>query len=390
MKRIKDQMAVKADDASHPGLPPELTMEMSRLYSAGYSLLPLGGDGGKKATVRFEDRNRLPLSRVINRMLGGGSQTYGIRLGGLLVIDVDTDTAEARAYVQANFGSSPVQTRTKRGFHLYFRHVGKKPNDIRLPNVAIEFKSGENSYVVGPCSVRPDDGGQYVAHGRLNSPKNLPWFVDRRTAAVTLDCDGKAPTVGRGFRHKALKKRARELALVADGLHEVADDLKAFRDWEIEEPADFPDKMVEKMAEWFWEKRETGMLWGKTNSGVFVHRHPISLLARQGNALALMVYNVVLATHGHKGGKEFALCPDGLRVSGRVKAGRHQLYAAIHLLVDLGLLTRRAIPIGKRISYRYQIAAPWLAGERAEGSFLTLVSDGGTSMPVIKSQKKVA
>lgn len=391
MKGSEDNSAQDAGDASCAGLPPELTTEMSRLYSAGFSLLPLGGEDGKTAIAKFRDRKRLSLGLVIDRMSGGGSQTYGIRLGGLLVIDVDTDTPEARAYVETNFGSSPVKTLTRRGYHLYFRHAGKRPKDVSLPNVAIEFKAGDNLYVVGAGSVRPDGNGRYVAQGPLISPKELPWFVDRRAFGKSESNEGKTgSTVGRGFRHNALKRRARELALVADSLQEVVDDLIAFRDWEIEEPAEFSDEVIKNLAAWFWDKRENGRLWGKKNSGVFVHRHPITVLARQGYSLALMVYTVVLSFHGHKGGEEFALSPDGLRTSGHIKAGRHQLYSAIHLLVNLGLLTRRSIPVGRRTSYRYQIAAPWLLGERGERSFLTLVSDAGTSMSVLETQEKVA
>jgi hypothetical protein len=133
MTELKLAICEGLNDAAHPALPPELTVEMTRLYNAGFSLIPLGGGDGKRSIVRFGSRRRLPLEVVVNRMLAGGTRTYGIRLGGLLVVDVDTDTPEARAYVEAHFGSSPVRTLTPRGFHLYFRHAGEKPNDVHLP-----------------------------------------------------------------------------------------------------------------------------------------------------------------------------------------------------------------------------------------------------------------
>jgi hypothetical protein len=42
------------DIAIHPRLSPVLTSEMSRLYSAGFSLIPLGGDDGKKPIIGYK------------------------------------------------------------------------------------------------------------------------------------------------------------------------------------------------------------------------------------------------------------------------------------------------------------------------------------------------
>lgn len=226
MTELRDPKGEGPNDAAHPSLPPELTVEMTRLYNAGFSLIPLGGGDGKKSTVKFGSRRRLPLQLVVNRMLAGGSHTFGIRLGGLMVVDVDTDTPEARAYVEAHFGSSPARTLTRRGFHFYFRHAGEKPRDVDLPNIKIEFKSGDNSYVVAAGSKRPD-GGSYEADGRLVSPKSLPWFVERDAfnRKKSSDHSGSVERVQRGLRHTALKKRARELALVAQCFDDVVSDL---------------------------------------------------------------------------------------------------------------------------------------------------------------------
>ena len=82
-------------------LPSVLTGEMSRLYAAGFSLMPLGGDTGRRPLLSFKKSDGAPigrhsLARVIGRMAGGGSENYAIRLKGMLVIDIDTDTPEAR------------------------------------------------------------------------------------------------------------------------------------------------------------------------------------------------------------------------------------------------------------------------------------------------------
>ena len=144
-----------ADDAAHPRLSAELTTLMTQLFSAGFSLLPLGGSNGKKPIVEFKGRKRLPLGVIVNRMAAGGSLTYGIRLDGLLVIDVDTDAPEARAYVEHRFAASGARTRTKRGFHLYYQFIdGKPPKAVRLPNIAIDFKTGRNSVNSGAQTTR--------------------------------------------------------------------------------------------------------------------------------------------------------------------------------------------------------------------------------------------
>jgi hypothetical protein len=211
------------------------------------------------------------------------------------------------------------------------------------------------------------------------APKSLPWFAEL-SALEGAKRSEKQERVQRGLRHTALKKRARELALVAECFDDFVCDLIAFRDWEIEEPAEFSDSAMECLARWFWDKREAGMLWSRENSGVFIHRHSIRVLAERGDSLALLLYSVVAAIHGHRPDKEFALSPDGLRKSRRIKAGREQLYAAIHLLVELGLLDRTTIARGKRLFYRYRLGAPWLEERVGEGSSLTLVPDTGTSL----------
>ncbi|HET8635703.1 MAG TPA: bifunctional DNA primase/polymerase, partial [Acidobacteriaceae bacterium] len=254
-------------DAAHPRLPAALTSEMSRLFSSGYSLVPLGGPDGKKPIVAFRDRKRFPLGLVIERMGAAASCTFGIRLKGLLVVDVDTDTPQARKYVKKRFGTSPFVVRTSRGYHMYFRHAGPKPPKVRLSNIAIDFKSGDNEFVVGPQSQRPD-GTVYTAENPLVAAASLPIFEDRHAVMANgpkppIEKDGR---IQEGERHSALKRHARELISTAATLDQFTMDLLAFRDRKLDEPGNFADEQVSNLAHWFWEKREKGELWAGRDS----------------------------------------------------------------------------------------------------------------------------
>lgn len=344
----------RADDAAHPKLPAALTSEMSRLFSAGFSLLPLGGVDGKRPVVNFRNRKRFPLSLVIDRMAGSGSKSYGLRLTSMVVVDVDTDTLEAREYVERRFGSSSARTRTSRGMHLFFRHSGAVPTQVRLPGIAIDFKTGENQFVVGPQSERPD-GAIYWPEGRLVSISDLPRFEDRDGVGRKFEGERRNGRYPVGSRNDVLKRRGRELADVATDYETFLADLVAFRDWEFEEPTSFPDTQVEKLAEWFWHKRVNGQLWKGRNSAVLINRSAMDALVPAGHHLPLSLLVFLTAEHAHNPDAPFAIDPDALRGEGHFKDGRRQLYGAIQVLCDNGLLKQVRKARGRRNYHEYRL-----------------------------------
>ena len=101
--------------AEHPS--DVLKAVLTRLHAAGYWLLPLGaGEDGRKPSLSFSTSDgrptgRHPLELTIRRMAAVGTSNYAIRLMNLLVVDVDTDTQEAHAYVERWFGSSRCRSR---------------------------------------------------------------------------------------------------------------------------------------------------------------------------------------------------------------------------------------------------------------------------------------
>lgn len=334
-KPLKTTWATEANSAS--GLPADLIAEMTRLYVIGFSLLPLGGKNGKTPLVRFKDRKRLPLDLVIRRMTETGSRSYGIRLNGLLVIDVDRDTFQAQVLINERFGASPVKVRTRRGYHLYFGHSGSKPRSIREPDIAIDFKVGANEYIVGPLSIRPD-GTVYRPERTLIAPGQLPRFKDAFAVGSSPSPIAAPGIVTEGHRHHSLNRRAYELAVSGYPLADLTRELLAWRDHCLDRPEDFSDDRVAGIASWYCDRRDAGQLWSGSHSIVPIARSAIDLLLTSGNGLATQLYLLLSSAHGAQATAPFAIVPDALLATGRLKAGRGLIYRAIACLTELGLL----------------------------------------------------
>jgi hypothetical protein len=234
--------------------------------------------------------------------------------------------------------------------------------------------------VVGPQSERPD-GVVYWPEGRLIAPDVLPPFIDRGAGSAQTEPKTINGRYTRGFRHPTLKKRAYQLAPVAESFDEMVADLVAFRNLEIEEPEDFPDDRLVELAAWFWDKRERGELWSKSNSVVQIPRAALDQLAALGEGLAFLLYGTLVSAHGHSSGAPFAIVPDALRENGRLNAGRRQIYAAIGVLLEAGLLIYHQKSCGNRNHHLYRFGpGVWKgAGEEGGGgSKLILVSEKDT------------
>ncbi len=348
----------------HQKLSHVLTGEMSRLHSAGFSLLPLGPK--REPLVRFKTAagvpaKRLPLSLVIEKMAGAGSSNYAIRLDGLLVVDVDSDTPDARAYVRERFGDSSVQVKSPRGIHHYYRHDGKAPKAVRLPGIAIDFKTGSQSLIAGPYAERAD-GGQYLPlKGQLASVSALSAFSDNDLSHEE-DCDSPPPRtaggkIARGDRHQSLKKRGMQLIHTAVDGADLFDNLRLYRDWECEFPEEVPDSEVEALARWFWFKRCNNEIWGGRHSPMGMSRASLDqLLNVKYGDQAWMLYSYVHSVHEHLG-REFSIVPEAILAAGKLQAlSAKDIRRAAHILVDHRLLWRREVRDGFKRKYLYRIA----------------------------------
>ena len=80
-------------------------------------------------------------------------------VSGLTVIDIDNADLMGQAVVE--FGETPLISRGRRGFHLYYRHHGERTLN-RLNGVAIDVRGAQgNPLIIAPPSIRPDTGGRW-------------------------------------------------------------------------------------------------------------------------------------------------------------------------------------------------------------------------------------
>jgi hypothetical protein len=309
---------------------------MSAMMGAGYpALIPLGGNDGKKPLVRGWHSHRLALKTVTRRLEQARSKTYGVRLDGLLVVDLDTNNEATRLYVDEAFPSTPFVVRTGRGEHRYYRHKGPAPKAIRTDEIAIDFKAGPSAFVVGPGSVRPD-GREYVSTARdIPNVAELPLFREYRVQPKLVG-SGKVPE---GNRNTALYQRAVEYAPMVDEFEDLLGDLTALRDIEFDDAASVPDSEILKVAKWAWHLRLEGRLWSGRNSEVRINRLAMDLLFQIADGPdAFALYSILVANHGHHPSKEFAIAPDAMLDAGLIKMSRSGLYRARKILVDVGLI----------------------------------------------------
>lgn len=335
-----------------------LRNEMRRLNDLGYSLVPLGGgEDGKSPLVKFAGRGPLPLPIVLRRMEKAGSLVYGIRLGGLVALDVDAGGEEAEAAILQRFGVSAFQTQTRRGSHHFYRleEGSSAPASFNDRGIVVDVKSGSESYVVGPWSIRGDGTVYCVAGRELPKPEELPILKDLEALRVV----GRGPIRHRGHRHKALLRLAVRLAPASDDLNEMLDDLHAYRDWECEDPEEVSDAEVQSIAEWAWKKRLENHLWAGKDSAVQIPRRAVDTLIARGNggdALVLLVH--LHAVHGRNKGKIFAVSARCMSEAGTLPFQKYRIRKAIEILVEEGLLVQHARPERFRKALQFSLGNP--------------------------------
>jgi hypothetical protein len=310
-----------------------------------------------------------------------GSLTYGIRLDGLMVVDLDTDNDATRAYCERRFDPSPLVVTTGRGEHRYYRYTGPSISPVRERGVAIDFKSGKSAFVVGPGSLRPDGKSYRIASGDFTVP--APWFVQRVAQPETGNpVTGAGKPVAVGSRHPALVKKAVEYCHCVDTFDELMADLMALRDLHFEDAGSVSDDEVVDVARWAWRKRAEGNLYAGRNSVVKFNRMAWDAIsARDDGEAAWMLYTLLLTEHGHMPGKVFAIVPDGIIKAGRLKISRPMLYRARDVLLDECLIVRVArghFTGTGRVPDRFRLLSPLVATEAKRNK-----ERKGGSLPII-------
>ncbi|WP_137701088.1 bifunctional DNA primase/polymerase [Marimonas lutisalis] len=93
--------------SQYPG--DDLLKEITRLRDEGFSLIPLGGNDGKRPLVAFKDRHPLPKKTILDMVRAGDATGYGIRLQGMLVLDVDAADIALVQSLEKRFGKTSVK-----------------------------------------------------------------------------------------------------------------------------------------------------------------------------------------------------------------------------------------------------------------------------------------
>ncbi len=135
-------------------------------YRAGLSVIPTGGESGKKPCEHgfMQFARKRPHRKTLERWIKTRpTANIGIMAGpvsNLTVVDVDDATLLDTAI--AEFGDTPVIDRSPSGGnHLYYRHNGEKTLN-RLDGAAIDVRgAGGTPLVIAPPSIRPDDFKRY-------------------------------------------------------------------------------------------------------------------------------------------------------------------------------------------------------------------------------------
>ena len=155
-------------------------------------VMPLQGKDGKNPRVKTYRNKTIHHRATISLLEADKISTYAIRLSGLTVIDVDSDPKDWDhvVAVQSLLGRSSFIVETSRGYHLYYRGEKKFKNPFAFK---AEIKSGWNSYVVGPHSVRPDGVVYEPILGNFIEPPltdcNVPTsLLKNHTPRPTIKC----------------------------------------------------------------------------------------------------------------------------------------------------------------------------------------------------------
>ncbi len=228
----------------------DVFLEITRLHNAGIHLLPLDG---KVPLIRFKNvHHQFPLETITGRMNKAKSSTYGVRLNGLLVIDIDNDDPALVENMEKRFGEAMVIVKTPRGYHLYYKFNGNDVPNLKAEGLPIDIKHGQSSYVVGPGSIRPDGGIYKYTKGCLGRTE----LVNIKLPHSVRPTKTPNSKIKVGQRHHYLKGHVCKLALRCDSFGELYSKLLLRRNAHCDDPASYTDEEVRNLAKWGCKKKQ--------------------------------------------------------------------------------------------------------------------------------------
>ncbi|MEO1472486.1 MAG: bifunctional DNA primase/polymerase [Pseudomonadota bacterium] len=297
-------------------------------------------------------------------------------LSGLLVADVDE--ADQVEEVSDLLGPTPLQVRTSRGAHLYYRAPdGRPPASLRALGLKADLISG-SKYVVAPPS-RHSSGARYeFVDADWSALRDLPEPRTERLEAMLAD--SRRENAGEGMRQgsRGLHLNDRLCARVgecksSDELLQCAHELNQQFPEAGLEPLD--DAEVVKRAASVWLDFSEGTREWKSGrvATARLTMEEIRLLARAGSVgcSAQMLLCVLRMMHGARvaRGQTFAITPKAMACKQVIPGWTRQRYErARDVLLEAGFLTRirehSTASDGRRRSAQYTLASVSPEGRR--------------------------
>lgn len=356
----------------------EITLLIARaipLIGSGFHLIPLGlGPQEKRPTVRWRYEQPPTVDAFKARIDEIGKPMYGIKLSGMVVLDLDERDDELLNRLEKRFGRAAVVVETTRGTHLYYAYAGGKLPRLKTDEgMPVDVKFGDGAFVVGPCSARSSGATYREVRGTLGVTKLTP-FHDNEGAATRsipniavglkpkkqVNAGVKAASNGslvpEGNRHSYLLSSALEKVRYCTSAEELLSALLRERDARCAEPSSVPDDEVKDIADWTFKRFRDGLLFGGSGGFFHVPRHFALSLRLEPEAASLLM--LLLDQHGHMPGKAFGLCHKSMKAHGLTALSTRRFDHAIKVLLKVGAIAVAAKHQAGKSSRQYRLQPP--------------------------------
>jgi len=288
----------------------------------GIRTIPLEG---KKAKVRWKDV-------TLDTDFTGHDGNVGMICGDVVTI-VDVDDASLLDEARSWFGYSPLESKTPKGHHLWYRSNGE-PRMIRPlgKDIGIDIL-GINGYAVVPAS----EGYSFV-RGALEEVPNLPPLnIDAlkqspmSSAMVPGSLVDGLSQMGEGSgRNTSLFKMALALTRGATSKESLLSEVEAANRL-FAEP--LPLSEVQAVTNSTWGYRENGTLLVKGQPSTLIRKDAHAKL--YGNSDAIALFTDLMHNHAGRNGKEFVLANVTRE---RLGLSQARFVKAVNYLAKTGLL----------------------------------------------------
>lgn len=306
-----------------------LIAEIKRLSLYGSHLVPLGGEDGKQALVKFANYRALPAHKLIDFVKREEATGIGFRLHSCVVLDIDSDDPKWIKRCEDRFGESAVRVRTPRGgMHLYyFGKLTPCPN-LKKEGWPVDVMQGDNEYVVTPYSWRPD-GKTYRVEGLELLPSNLTNIRGGKPKPTTRDAEGK---VKLGGRHSHLIRKGKEFARNAKSFEQLRSAIE--REFKLNcVQGDMSDEEITGIANWCFEIQNSGKNYSRGEQTLPIPGWIVEELKAEPDPQHLLL--VLIKAHGADKSRTFILDYECMKNAGLLGLSRDRFRAAKRKLLEV-------------------------------------------------------